>query len=215
VGGSSVSGFALVAIVGGILLLLALSAQDQKAQAAAWDHLLAPGAARAFRDLEARFARERDAAMIAYARADASRARGDVDEAIRLLGVGWEYLEDLGRERSELLRDMALYSRLVSAIVPLPPLRPQQFRLGELRGLAGVGAVGHYLLVAAVERFRLRLFILRRGFRVAIAALVPGSRRISAARADYETLDAETARSGEALAEALAVAKLAAEKAGA
>ncbi len=207
------SAYAIVAIVGGILLLLALSAQDQRAQAAAWEHLLEPGAARAFRDLEARFAQERQVATAAYAGADASRASGDVDGAICLLGVGFTYLEDLGRERRVLLRDMALYSRLVSAIVPLPPLRPQQFRLGELRGLAGLGAVAHYLLVAGVERFRLRLWILGRGFTVAIRALVPSSRRIAAAREDYETLDAESARSAEALAEALAAAKVAVEKA--
>jgi hypothetical protein len=207
------SAYAIVAVVGGLLLLLALSAQDQRSQAAAWEQLLAPGAARAFRDLEERFASERQVAAIAYAGADASRARGDVDEAIRLLGVGWSYLEDLGRERSDLLREMALYSRLVSAIVPLPPLHPRQFRLGELRGLAGLGAMAHCLLVAGLERFRLRLWILRRGFAVAIRALAPASRRIRDARADYETLDAETARSGEALAEALAVAKLAAGKA--
>ncbi len=205
--------YAIVAIVGGILLLLALSLQDQRAQAAVWEELLEPGAARAFRDLEERFARERQAAEFAYAGADASRARGDVDEAIRLLGLGLTYLEDLGRERREMLRDMAIYSRLVSAIVPLPPLQPRQFRLDELRGLAGFGALAHYLLVATVERFRLRLWILRRGFGVAVRALAPASRRIPAARADYETLEVETARSGEALAEALAAAKVAAGKA--
>jgi hypothetical protein len=205
--------FLAVFVVGGLILILALSLHDQRAQVAIWEQLVASGTVQEFNELERRFAKEREAAAVAYASADASRARGDVARAITLLRGGFEYLEDLGRERRELLRQMAVYSRLVSAIVPLPPLRPQQFRLGELRGLASFGAVAHYFLVAAVERFRLRLWILRRGFGVAIRALVPSSKRIPAARADYETLDIETARSGEALAEALAAATVAAGKA--
>jgi hypothetical protein len=129
--------------------------------------------------------------------------------------VGYRYLSELAQERRAYLGEMTLYCRLVSAIVPLPPLRPSQFHLAELRRLAGLGAVAHYVLVAAVERFRLRLWLLGRGFALVVRALLPRSARVAAARTDFHTLEEETLASAEALVEALAVARLAERKVGA
>jgi hypothetical protein len=206
--------FVVVSVLGGLALLAALSLADQH-RGEGWERLRLAAASNALRDLQSQYAVERTAADAAYARADASRARGDVDEAVRLMNVGYEYLSELAQDRRAYLSEMALYCRLVSAIVPLPPLRPGQFQLAELRHLAGIGGVVHYLLVAAVERFRLRLWLLGRGFALVVRALVPRSERVPAARSDFRTLEDETVRSAEALVEALAVARLAERKVGA
>lgn len=200
--------FVVVSVVGGLALLAALSLADQH-RGEGWERLRVAAASNALRDLKSQYAIERTAAEAAYSRADASRARGDVDEAVRLMDVGYQYLSELAQDRRAYLGEMALYCRLVSAIVPLPPLRPSQFKLGELRQLAGLGAVVHYVLVAAVERFRLRLWLLARGFALVVRALVPRSGHVAAARTDFVTLEDETVRSAEALVEALAVARLA------
>jgi len=206
--------FVIVSVLGGLALLAALSLADQH-RGEGWERLRLAAASTALRDLQSQYAIERTAAEAAYARADASRARGDVDEAVRLMDVGYQYLSELAQDRRAYLGEMALYCRLVSAIVPLPPLRPRQFQLAELRRLAGVGGVLHYVLVAAVERFRLRLWLLGRGFALVVRALVPRSARVAAARSDFHTLEDETLRSAEALVEALAVARLAERKVGA
>lgn len=206
--------FVVVSVLGGLALLAALSLADQH-HGEGWERLRLAAASNALRDLKSQYAVERVAAEAAYARADASRARGDADEALRLMDVGYQYLSELAQDRRAYLGEMALYCRLVSAIVPLPPLRPSQFQLVELRRLAGVGGVLHYLLVAAVERFRLRLWMLGRGFALVVRALVPRSGRVASGRADFRTLEDETLRSAEALVEALAVARLAERKVGA
>lgn len=205
--------FAVVALVGLILLLAVLSREDRLLQEEQWAGVLSTRAAAQLADLQARYAIERAAANASYAMADTARAKGDTARAVQMLGAGYRYLAGLAGDRRAYLRELALYSRMVSAIMPLPPLRPSQLQLGELRGLAGFGQVAHYLLVAAAERFRLRLWVIGHGFALAVRALRPASRRVEAARSDYATLEDETLRSAEALVEALAVAGLAAGKA--
>jgi hypothetical protein len=208
-----VTAFAVAALLGLVCLLAVLSREDRLLQEDQWAGVLSTRAAAQLADLRARYEIERAAADASYALADTARAKGDTEHAILMLGVGYRYLAGLTRDRRAYLRELALYSRLVSAIVPLPPLAPRQFRLGELRTLAGAGHVVHYLLVAAAERFRLRVWTLAHGFALAVRALVPTSRRIPAARADYATLEGETLRSAEALVEALATVAVAAGKA--
>jgi hypothetical protein len=199
-----VTAFAVAGLLGGLVLLVALSLYDQRAQARDWEGALEPGLQAALNDFDARFKGERELASLAYADADVSRAAGDVETAKTMLAAGYAYLEGLANQRRNGLRQMVRYSRMVSGIVPLPPLRPSQFQLAEIRGIAGGARLAHYLLVAAMERFRLRLWVLGHGFSFAVRALRPGSRRIAAARADYVVLDEETSHSGIALAEALA-----------
>ncbi len=206
--------FVVASLLGGLALLAALSLADQN-RGEGWERLRLLAASNALRELQSQYALERTAAEAANARADASRARGDAAEAVRLMDVGYRYLSELAQDRRAYLGEMALYCRLVSAIVPLPPLRPRQFQLAELRRLAGLGGVLHYVLVAAVERFRLRLWLLRRGFALVVRALLPRSGRVATALSDFYTLEDETLRSAEALVEALVVVRLDESKAGA
>jgi hypothetical protein len=96
---------------------------------------------------------------------------------------------------------------MVSAMAPIQPLRPKDFRLGELVSLAYLNRFLHHLLVTTAERFRLRVFILVRAFGTAVRLLSGSNRRLkaqrpreewarsSAIRQDIETLSAETLES--------------------
>jgi hypothetical protein len=90
---------------------------------------------------------------------------------------------------------------MLSAVAPLPALKPAQFQLPELATLAGLGSLLHPFLVTVPERLRLRLRILRRGQAIVLSTLTGGVQegardpdwgRIDAARADWSTLDRES-----------------------
>ncbi len=130
-------------------------------------------------------------------------------------------MTSLAEDRQQLLVSMARYSRMVTALMPLPPLSAGAFRLRSIRTLAGLSAVAHHLLVTVPERFRLRLIVLRRGFLIVLRALAqrrpetaPRWAFVIDALADWHTLDAETLESFRALVTAvtLPVQERAAEK---
>jgi hypothetical protein len=68
---------------------------------------------------------------------------------------------------------------MVSAMTPLRPLSPQKFRLAQLVSLAYLHQVVHQFLVSTSERFRLRLYVLGRGFGLATRFLLASTRRIT------------------------------------
>jgi hypothetical protein len=86
------------------------------------------------------------------------------------------------------------------------PLRPRDFRLPELSRLARVSGILHRLAASTAERFRLRTYVLRRGFRLVPRLLLSSTQRIqsqevaangdwdriAAAREDLNTLSAES-----------------------
>jgi hypothetical protein len=198
-----------------LLLLLFLASYDEASINQGWDTLLNPAGRRAYEELRSRFDRERNAIDFSYGRAEQARDGGDAEEAGRLLAVGYEYLAQLAPDRERLLDGLRLYSRMCAAIVPLPPLRPNAFRLPELATLAGLAWLAHHLLVTIPDRFRLRLDLLRRGLGIALKALLQGSERrrkgqpdpdwtrLLAARADFHSISDETLESFAALVSAL------------
>lgn len=76
------------------------------------------------------------------------------------------------------LSALATLSRTVAAVVDLPPVSPAAWNAWRLRGLAGLGALLHQVLVAGAERMRLRLWILGEATRLSLRWL-----RLGAARA--------------------------------
>jgi hypothetical protein len=112
---------------------------------------------------------------------------------------------------------MAAFSRMVSAMAPVQPLRPRDFRLVQLASLAQLNRVLHQFLVSTAERFRLRIYILGRGFGMATRFLLRATERIvrrdretdrewhqvEAIRADFQTLTRESLESLRALLTAL------------
>jgi hypothetical protein len=204
-----------IAVLGVVLLLVLLASYDEASVGRDWEAILTPGGLRAYEDLKDRFDREKAAIDFSYAKAEAARDDGDVQEAGRLLAVGYDYLALVAPDRETLLDGLKLYSRMCAAIVALPPLRPTAFRLPQLVTLAGLGVLGHHLLVTIPDRFRLRLELLRRGLGIALVVLLRGTHRerggrldpdwarVLAARTDFHTISEETIESFGALVSAL------------
>jgi hypothetical protein len=118
----------------------------------------------------------------------------------------------------QLLSAMATFSRMVSAMTPVKPLRPQNFQLPQIVSLAYLNQVVHQFLVSTGERFRLRLYVLGRGFGLASRFLLASTRRITsgapdsdreweqiqAIREDFQTLTDESMESLRVLLTSLA-----------
>jgi len=105
-----------------------------------------------------------------------------------------------------LLAAMATFSRMVSAIAPVEPLRPRDFRMSQLASLAYLHSFLHHFLVSTSERFRLRVYVLGRSFGLATRYLLgtthrllakdPSTEReweqVQAIRQDFKTLTDES-----------------------
>jgi hypothetical protein len=110
-------------------------------------------------------------------------------------------VERTSPDRVALLREMVVVSRMAAAISPVAPLQPREFRLPRLSTLAVFATLAHQMLFSASDRFRLRAFVLRRGFGMVSGFLLRSMQRIragghadpewdhiAAARADLQTL---------------------------
>jgi len=142
------------------------------------------------------------------------RARRDaqMEEAVRLLGLAYSVVEQTTPDRLTRLKAMSLCCRMAAAIVPLPPLRPADFRLRQLATEAGLAAALHDLLFTTGERFRLRLGLLRFGFHLVLRTMrrsleqlkrspgaPPSWADFASAKDDFKKLDLDHTRSLQAL----------------
>ena len=118
----------------------------------------------------------------AYDQAFEARKAGSIDEAIEFLGVGYDMVEAVAPDLQRLVAGMAVLSRMASAVAPVPPLRSADFRTANVANLAQVASILHVFLVSAKERFRLRLFVLSRGFTLVTRWLFLSTQRIRARR---------------------------------
>jgi len=181
-----------------------------------WDKLLSPGMGFAVQSLELEV--QTDAAMADSGLQGAQRARDrqDLAEAVRLLELSCQAIEQATPHRLRRLRAMAVLIRMAAALVPVRPLRIRDYRLRELIAVVGVGAALHQVLVSALERFLLRLQVLGFGFRLALRVLVGASRQAATTPAarrpwgdyeralqDWKTLDREHLETFRALARSL------------
>jgi hypothetical protein len=204
----------IAALASGMVLLAILGRYREAECLADWEEMLTPAGRQRFEELRERFARELAASQFTYQRARAASDGGDFELAARLLDAGHEFVGSLAPDRERLVHELSRYTRMLSAVAPLPPLRPAQFQLPELAALAGLGWLLHPFLVTVPERLRLRLHILRRGQVIVLRALPRGGwnggrlgatdwQRIDAARADWSTLDRESLMSFGSLVTAL------------
>ena len=167
-----------------------------------WRLLLTPRGENVYRTIEGRVQTEMALATLTYEEAFSFRQLGSVDEARDLLDVGYRVIERFNPSMLQLLTTMAGFSRMVSAMAPVTPLRPGDFRLTEIASLAYLNGLVHQFLVSTTERFRLRLYILGQGFGLATRSLLRSTKRIvenepeadreweqvDAIRQDYDTL---------------------------
>jgi hypothetical protein len=138
-----------------------------------WQFVLTAPEERALESL--RSSLELDSALARQALDAAVRARDTsrAADAITVLRVALSVLEEAGADRLTRLRAMAVYSRMVQAIRPLPTPSPDSFRAVRLKAVAVAGGFVHGFLVGTQERFRLWLVLMRLG----VGIVLSGGRR--------------------------------------
>lgn len=204
--------------VGTLLVALVVGRYHHRSRLEQWRQLLEPAADGAVQALTESCALDSAMAEDAYLGALRARSRADLGQAVRLLELACNVIEEATPSRLQRLRVMSRLMRMTMAILPLEAVPPAAFELRPMVAVAGVGEILHLLLVAPAERFALRLRILAVGFRMTVRVLrrstnVANMRpRTQAAwdtcrRAltDWSTLDQEHLRSVKALTAALAV----------
>lgn len=192
---------------GGMMLILYLfGRRNERAVRRDWDMLLHPRGEKVYKKIEARMQSNIDLAELTYEEAFTVRELGSLDEAKHLLDVGFRVIEQFSPNMLRLLSAMATFSRMVSAMAPVSPLRPAGFRLAQLASLAYLNQFLHQFIVSTGERFRLRVYVLGRGFGLATRFLFESTQRIvsnapeserewaqiEALRADFQTLTDES-----------------------
>jgi hypothetical protein len=167
-----------VSVGGCFVVLYLLGRRNERAVKRDWQLLLSPRGETVYRTIEGRLQSQMALANVTYDEAFAIRALGSVEEAKHLLDVGYQVIERFCPSMLQLLSAMARFSRMVSAMAPVTPLRPRDFRLNEVASLAYLNGVIHQFLVSTAERYRLRVYILGQSFGLAARALLRSTRRI-------------------------------------
>ena len=167
-----------VSTLGGLLVLYVLGLRNERGVRRDWELLLTPKGEKAYRTIEAKVQADMALMDLTYDEAFTVRELGSIDEAKKLLDAGYRVIEQFAPDMLRLLGAMATFSRMVAAMAPVPPLRPRDFRLGQLVSLAYLNGFLHHLLVSTAERFRLRVYILGRSFALASRFLLVCTGRI-------------------------------------
>jgi hypothetical protein len=171
-----------------------------------WDVLLTQRGEKVYNRIEGKVRSDIDLAEISFEHAMVYRQLGTTEEALRLLDVGYRVIEKFAPDMLRLLAAMATFSRMVSAIAPVKPLRPRDFRLVQVASLAYLNGVLHQFLVSAAERYRLKVYVLGRSFGLVTRFLLKSIQglarpegeverewdQIDAIRADLQTLTDES-----------------------
>jgi hypothetical protein len=172
--------------VGGLALLFLLGRRNEKAVRRDWELLLTPRGEKLYKSISGRVQTQLELADMTYDEAFSVRQLGSVEEAKHLLDVGFRVIEKFAPTMLQLLAAMATFSRMVSAMTPVRPLRPQSFRLAQIVSLAYLNQVVHQFLVSTSERFRLRLYVIGRGFGLATRFLLSSTRKITGGAPDAD-----------------------------
>jgi hypothetical protein len=211
-------GFAAVTLP---LVLYLLGKRDEGKVKRDWELLLTPRGEKLYRSIEGRVQSEMALADMTYDEAFTVKELGSVDEAKHLLDVGYQVIEKFSPNMLKLLATMATFSRMVSAMAPIAPLRPQGFRMAQIASLAYLNQLVHRFMVTTAERYRLRVYILGRSFGLATRFLLDSTRKIAnnepeadreweqiqAVRQDFQTLTDESLESLRVLLTSLAAEK--------
>ncbi len=164
-----------------IPILLVAGLRNEIALLDRWILLLTPRGQRIYQDLHERISDEVTVAEVPYRRALRLRKLGSLEEATRLVQVGFDAIADFAPDMLRLLAAMTVFSRMVAAMAPVAPLRPAVFQTRELASLARLHQVLHRFLVSTAERFRFKVYLIGNGLSVVLRFLVR-SRTLVAAR---------------------------------
>ncbi len=165
-------------VVGCFVVLFLFGRRNERVIRRDWELLLTPKGEKLYRNIEGRVSSEMALADVTFDEAFAVRELGSVDEAKKLLDVGYRVIQKFSPNMLQLLAAMANFSRMVSAMAPVSPLRPRDFRLTQIVSLAYLNGVLHQFLVSTSERYRLKLYILGRSFALGTRFLLDSTERI-------------------------------------
>ena len=168
----------LFSVLGCAIVLFLFGRRNERVIRRDWELLLTPKGEKLYRNIEGRVHSEMALADVTFDEAFAVRELGSVDEAKKLLDVGYRVIEKFSPNMLQLLAAMANFSRMVSAMAPVSPLRPKDFRLTQIVSLAYLNGVLHQFLVSTSERYRLKLYILGRSFALGTRFLLESTERI-------------------------------------
>ena len=202
-----------------IPFLYLLARRNERQVRRDWELLLTPKGEQLYRTIETRVSSEMQLAHMTYDEAFSVRELGSLEEAKHLLDVGYRVIEKFAPSMLRLLAAMSTFSRMVSAMAPIKPLRPQGFRLAQIASLAYLNQFLHNFLVTTAERYRLKVYILGRSFGLATRFLLSSTKRIAEGqpnaekeweqiqfvREDFQTLTDESLESLRVLLTSLAV----------
>jgi hypothetical protein len=206
------------AVVSLFVVLFLVARRNERLVRRDWEMLLTPRGEKVYGAIESKMRTEYGMADLSFEHALVYRELGTTEEAIRLLDIGYRVIEKFAPDMLRLLAAMATFSRMVSAIAPVKPLRPKDFRLVQVASLAYLNGMLHQFLVSASERYRLKLYILGRSFGLASRFLLRSIEnlgsgtpeadkewdQIEAVRADFQTLTDESLDSLRVLLTAMA-----------
>lgn len=181
-----------------------VATRRQTSMVRAWHELLTPAGRQALGSLELQVLADGASADHAYAGAVKARDRQEPEEALRLLGLAYQVVEEATPDRLKRLRGLAVCIRMASAIVPVKPIQARKFHIWQIATTVGLGSALHHLLLTRLERFVLRVQVLGVGFKIAMRVLAgatwsayqkPEARApwntFQKALADWKTLDQE------------------------
>jgi hypothetical protein len=168
-----------ISVVSCFVVLFLFGRRNERIIRRDWELLLSPKGEALYRDIEGRVHNELALVDIAYSEAFTVRQLGSVDEAKHLLDVGYRVIEKFSPNMLQLLGAMANFSRMVSAMAPVVPLRPKDFKLTQIVSLAYLNGFLHQFLVSSAERYRLKIYILGQSFSLATRFLLESTQRIT------------------------------------
>jgi hypothetical protein len=187
-----------------ILLLYLDGRRREQAVVRDWEMVLTPRGKNELEAWRCQLGAELDLVDLTYDQAREAQTHGREEEALRLLDCGCRLIEAYCPTMIRALAAWSVLSRMVAAMAPVKPLRPDRLRLPELAQLARVNQFVHQFLVTTGERFRLRLQVLARGFQTLSRVMVRSSAqlkqrpaepewdRVVASRQDMRTLSQES-----------------------
>lgn len=178
----------LAAVAAGVVVIF-FGRFDRKRALQRWDFVLSGRAEKATEALRNRLAEDTEIASHTYDLALARKASLSYDEAVRLLAIAADTIEEAAEDRHRRLRALSVYARMAEAIVPVAPVRPSQFKLAEMKSLTSIARWLHEMLNSYQERFRFRLTVIGFGIRLVVRSI-----RGSRIRASLEPTQAEPYR---------------------
>ena len=165
----------ILAAMAALIVVLVFGRFDRKKALQRWDFVLSGRAEQATGALRTKLAEDTDIASHTYDLALQRKASLSYDEAVRLLAIAADTIEEAAEDRQRRLRALSIYARMAEAIVPVKPVSSAQFKLAETRSLAGIARWLHELLNSYEERFRFRLTVISFGIRLVVRS-IRGSR---------------------------------------